>query len=76
MWRSNRSPEVRALLWEIHRHQRLLVDIERYRRVIMTVWKEEAGGPIVALEQLRVLLQLEGVNELAPDLAQNIDAKG
>ncbi|MBU9227278.1 hypothetical protein KTE71_13195 [Burkholderia multivorans] len=60
MWR--RYPdrhEVRRLILEIMRCRHAFQDAERLRKSIQIVWSEDVGGHLVALHQLRLLLQDE-----------------
>ncbi|WP_176329075.1 hypothetical protein [Burkholderia vietnamiensis] len=52
--------EVRRLIIEIVRVRRLVADVEAHRKSIAKAWSEETGGShLVALYQLRLLLQNE-----------------
>ncbi len=61
MWhRYPADGEVRLLLLEIARARRQMALIEGHRKAIAQAWKEETGGShLVALYQLRLLLQRE-----------------
>lgn len=60
MWR--RYPaghEVRRLILEIARCRRQFRDAEGLRETVQSVWNEDIGGHLVALHQLRLILQDE-----------------
>jgi hypothetical protein len=59
LWRAYPDPDVRRLLREIVHLRRVLAEVESLRQSIDTVWKEEVGGQLVALYQLRIRLQGE-----------------
>lgn len=60
MWR--RYPdghEVRRLILEIARCRQRFRDAEDLRKTVQKVWSEDVGGHLVALYQLRLILQDE-----------------
>ncbi|AMU14815.1 hypothetical protein A3203_17750 [Burkholderia cenocepacia] len=60
MWR--RYPEgheVRRLILEIARCRHQFRDAEGLRKSVQKVWSEDVGGHLVALHQLRLILQDE-----------------
>lgn len=60
MWR--RYPdghEVRRLILEIARCRQRFRDAEDLRKTVQQVWSEDVGGHLVALHQLRLILQDE-----------------
>jgi hypothetical protein len=61
LWLKHRDPAVRRLLLEIHHLRGVLVEVESLRESIDRVWKEEVGGQLVALYQLRCRLHEERV---------------
>lgn len=61
LWLKHRDPDVRRLLLEIHHLRGVLVEVESLRESIDRVWKDEVGGQLVALYQLRCRLQEERV---------------
>lgn len=60
LWRKYpRNRDVQDLILEIMRSRRVLARIERLRVTIDRVWKDDVGSQLVALEELRCLLQDE-----------------
>lgn len=59
IWKAYEQPEIRRVVLEVERYRRVIDDIERYRLSIDRAWKDEAGGSLVALYQLRLLLKAE-----------------
>lgn len=53
IWTRAPSPEVRELLWEIHRMHGVLVACRRDMEIIRAAWREDVGGWLVAIESLR-----------------------
>src|SRR5690606_28998584 len=51
--------DVRALLWEVKRLKDLIRLADEHRQSIEKVWKEEVGGHMVGIWELRVLLSNE-----------------
>lgn len=61
LWAEHRhDPEVRCLILEIVRTRDRIGRIEDLVKIIDKCWKADAGGNLVALENLRVLLLEEG----------------
>lgn len=56
IWARAPSPEVRELLWEIHRLHVTLVACRVDMDIIREEWKQEVGGWLVAIESLRARL--------------------
>lgn len=61
LWRAYPDPNVRRLLREIVHLRGVLAEIEGLRQSIDRVWKDEVGGQLVALYELRIRLQTERV---------------
>ena len=59
MWKAHEQSQIRRLVLEIERYRRLIDDIELYRQSIDRAWKDEAGGSLVALHRLRLMLKAE-----------------
>ncbi|MBN3822370.1 hypothetical protein G3O00_01900 [Burkholderia sp. Ac-20384] len=60
MWRKYPDGhEVRRLVLEIARCRRQFRDAEELRVTVQKVWDEDAGGHLVALYKLRLILQDE-----------------
>ncbi|WP_242559522.1 MULTISPECIES: hypothetical protein [Pandoraea] len=59
IWARAPSPEVRELLWEIHRLHTTLVACSAETEVIRGEWGREVGGWLVAIESLRSRLRDE-----------------
>lgn len=59
--RQRKNRDAVALLWEIHRLRETLLSLERSRRVVQKAWREEVGGHLVALHDMRLKLQNEPV---------------
>lgn len=53
------DPDVRALLWEIKRLKGVIRMADDHREVIERAWREEVGGQLAGIWQLRVLLSNE-----------------
>ncbi|WP_301233816.1 hypothetical protein [Pandoraea cepalis] len=53
VWDRTPTPEVRELLWEIHRLHRVLVACRVDTELIRAEWRSEVGGWLVAIESLR-----------------------
>lgn len=52
-WERSPTPEVRELLWEIHRMHGVLVACRVDMELIRAEWRCEVGGWLVAIESLR-----------------------
>mgnify|MGYP001009845393 CR=1 FL=1 len=55
----DRNPVVHLLLLEIARLHQVVRKVERCYQSMRTVWREDVGGEIVGMYQLRVMLQHE-----------------
>lgn len=56
---NKRNADIRALLKEIKRQHRIILLVDSHLDVIDREFKEEVGGQLAALHQLRILLQDE-----------------
>lgn len=59
IWKRAPSPEVRELLWEIHRLHGVLVGCRGEMEIIRAAWREEVGGWLVGIETMRSRLLSE-----------------
>ncbi|MBR8434705.1 hypothetical protein KDW37_28490 [Burkholderia cenocepacia] len=60
MWcRYPAGHEVRRLILEIARCRKQFEEAEDLRKTVQKVWSEDVGGHLVALHQLRLILQDE-----------------
>ncbi|SDJ49125.1 hypothetical protein SAMN04487926_15514 [Paraburkholderia steynii] len=59
IWKDYEQTQIRRLVLEVERYRRLIDDIELYRQSIDRAWKDEAGGSLVALYRLRLILKAE-----------------
>jgi ATP phosphoribosyltransferase regulatory subunit HisZ len=59
LWRAYPDPNVRRLLREIAHLRGVLVEVESLRQSIDSAWKQDVGGHLVALYELRIRLQAE-----------------
>jgi hypothetical protein len=59
IWKDYEQTQIRRLVLEVERYRRLINDIELYRQSIDRAWKDEAGGSLVALYRLRLILKGE-----------------
>jgi hypothetical protein len=59
IWKGHEQTQIRRLVLEVERYRRLIEDIELYRQAIDRAWKDEAGGSLVALYRLRLMLKAE-----------------
>ncbi len=72
VWTRAPSPEVRELLWEIHRMHGVLLACREDMEIIRAAWREDVGGWLVAIELLRSRLLDEpcvaeaGVDRMRP----------
>lgn len=76
IWKRAPSPEVRELLWEIHRMHGVLIACRDSVELIRAAWREDVGGRLVAIEMLRSALLEEpcvaeaGVDRMRPTREQ------
>src|ERR1700759_748068 len=59
IWKAHEQSQIRRLVLEVERYRRLIDDIKLYRQSIDRAWKDEAGGSLVALYRLRLMLKAE-----------------
>jgi hypothetical protein len=59
LWRKHDDPALRRLMLEIERMRRVFVEIEAYRVVVERCWKQETSAQLVALEKLRMIMEME-----------------
>lgn len=82
IWTRAPSPEVRELLWEIHRMHGVLVACRGDMEVIRAAWREDVGGWLVAIETIRSRLLEEpsvaeaGIDSMRPTRANRSEDAG
>ncbi|MGI4813921.1 MAG: hypothetical protein ACRYG5_02410 [Janthinobacterium lividum] len=74
MYRRPKPDDVERLAREIIRLRVIVREAERLRQVIDKIYKEEVGGHLVALHELRLLLQQEARGADSPTPGQSAQA--
>jgi len=61
LYRKHDDPDIRRLILEIVHLRQVLLNVEDFRKVIDSGWKETMGGELAGLYRLRIFLQAERI---------------